>query len=292
MAQKGFLYLEVGQQNTLFHSYTNATGATVDSKWADAKAGSFTDDDSVVHLTRGGNFWDDCYIVNDVVEGPAIIGTDPDDTFGSLTADDYAELELGSMSTQARNAVNITGGSITGITDLTVADGGTGASTFTDAGVLIGNGTGAIQVTSAGTAGQVLTSNGAGVDPTFQAAAGGGDILKFSATGIDGTVAGSGTIFTPSSNFVILDIVIVDTALTSATVSPAIGIGWTGPTYSDFKTVGDERDLAYAKYYNTASGNIEALVPSGSPLKWCIASGDEGTATVLTISIHVIGFYL
>ncbi|MDO8503789.1 MAG: helix-turn-helix domain-containing protein [bacterium] len=63
--------------------------------------------------------------------------------------------------------------SLTLTTDLAVADGGTGASTFTDAGVLLGNTTGAIQVTSAGTSGQVLTSNGAGVDPTFQAAAGG-----------------------------------------------------------------------------------------------------------------------
>lgn len=52
---------------------------------------------------------------------------------------------------------------------LTVPMGGTGVATLGDAGVLIGNGTGAVQVTSAGTAGQVLTSNGAGVDPTFQA---------------------------------------------------------------------------------------------------------------------------
>ena len=77
----------------------------------------------------------------------------------------------GTMAIQAASAVAITGGTITGITDLVVADGGTGASTFTDGGVLIGNGTGAVQVTSAGTSGQVLTSNGAGVDPTFQAAA-------------------------------------------------------------------------------------------------------------------------
>lgn len=62
---------------------------------------------------------------------------------------------------------------LTNATGLPVAGGGTGATTFTDAGVLIGNTTGAIQATSAGTAGQVLTSNGAGVDPTFQAAAGG-----------------------------------------------------------------------------------------------------------------------
>lgn len=37
-------------------------------------------------------------------------------------------LGLGSMSIQASNSVTITGGSITGITDLTVSDGGTGAS--------------------------------------------------------------------------------------------------------------------------------------------------------------------
>ena len=54
---------------------------------------------------------------------------------------------------------------------LTVDRGGIGVATLGDAGVLIGNGTGAVQVTGAGTSGQVLTSNGAGVDPTFQAAA-------------------------------------------------------------------------------------------------------------------------
>jgi len=38
-------------------------------------------------------------------------------------------LGLGSIATQAYDSVSITGGSITGITDITVADGGTGAST-------------------------------------------------------------------------------------------------------------------------------------------------------------------
>jgi hypothetical protein len=38
-------------------------------------------------------------------------------------------LELGSMATQAAGAVTITGGTIAGITDLAIADGGTGAST-------------------------------------------------------------------------------------------------------------------------------------------------------------------
>lgn len=42
-------------------------------------------------------------------------------------------LGLGTISTQASNSVTITGGSITGITDLAVADGGTGASTAANA---------------------------------------------------------------------------------------------------------------------------------------------------------------
>ena len=44
-------------------------------------------------------------------------------------------LTVGGLTTAA---ATITGGSVTGITDITVADGGTGASTFTDGGVLLG----------------------------------------------------------------------------------------------------------------------------------------------------------
>lgn len=51
---------------------------------------------------------------------------------------------------------------------LTVPRGGTGVLTFTDNGVLVGNGTGDINATSVGNSGEVLTSNGAGMDPTFQ----------------------------------------------------------------------------------------------------------------------------
>jgi hypothetical protein len=69
-------------------------------------------------------------------------------------------LGLGSIATQAANNVTISGGSITGITDLAVADGGTGASSFTANNVLLGNGTSAFQVVAPGTTGNVLTSNG------------------------------------------------------------------------------------------------------------------------------------
>lgn len=53
------------------------------------------------------------------------------------------------------------------IAGLPVGRGGTGATTLTANAVLLGNGTSAVQVVAVGTAGQVLTSNGASA-PTMQ----------------------------------------------------------------------------------------------------------------------------
>jgi hypothetical protein len=53
---------------------------------------------------------------------------------GAVTASNArTNLGLGTISTQQSDLVDITGGSITGITDLAIADGGTGASTAFDA---------------------------------------------------------------------------------------------------------------------------------------------------------------
>jgi hypothetical protein len=69
---------------------------------------------------------------------------------------------LGTMSTQNANNVAITGGSITGITDLTVADGGTGTSSITANSVILGNGASPLSgnLVAPGASGNVLTSNG------------------------------------------------------------------------------------------------------------------------------------
>ena len=53
----------------------------------------------------------------------------------------------------------ISGGTITGITDLAIADGGTGRGTFTSNGILYGNGTTGLLATAAGTDGYFLYSN-------------------------------------------------------------------------------------------------------------------------------------
>ena len=79
---------------------------------------------------------------------------------------------LGTMSTQNANNVSITGGTITNITDLTVADGGTGRSTLTANAVLVGNGTSGINSVSPSTSGNLLVSNGTSWTSTTLASSG------------------------------------------------------------------------------------------------------------------------
>src|ERR1017187_4726885 len=61
-------------------------------------------------------------------------------------------------------------------------------SGLTDHGIVIAQGSGAFVASTPGTAGQVLTSNGASADPTFQAAAAGGIVTI---DGDTGSITGS-----------------------------------------------------------------------------------------------------
>jgi hypothetical protein len=107
---------------------------------------------------------------------------------------------LGTISSQNADNVTITGGVITGITDLAVADGGTGVSTLAANAVILGNGASAVQTVAPGTSGNVLVSNGASW--TSQTVAASGIKLGLGITGevwnnVTGSRAG-GTTYTNS----------------------------------------------------------------------------------------------
>ncbi|MGB8467667.1 MAG: tail fiber domain-containing protein [Candidatus Babeliales bacterium] len=138
-------------------------------------------------------------------------GTSAAPSFGTVP---NAALTNSSITLTNGTGISITGGSPLSLggsatialsTPVTVANGGTGAGTFTVNGVLLGNGTSAITATAVGTAGQLLTSNGTGNAPTFQAAPASsitittdsgsvsGNSLTLTAPLGSGNVAGSGS---------------------------------------------------------------------------------------------------
>lgn len=92
-------------------------------------------------------------------------------TGSRLNLSGSAQVFISAPAEAVQSGVDITGGLIRGIADLAVADGGTGVSSFTPYGIVLGGttDTGALQnVSGLGTSGQVLTSTGAGAAPTWQ----------------------------------------------------------------------------------------------------------------------------
>lgn len=142
-------------------------------------------------------------------------------------------LGLGTIATQNANNVSITGGSITGITDLAVADGGTGASDAATARTNLGVGTIATQ-----NANNVSITGGSITGITDLAVADGGTGASDAATAR--TNLGIGTIATQNANNVsitggsitgITDLAVADGgtgASDAATARTNLGIGTMG----------------------------------------------------------------
>ena len=105
-----------------------------------------------------------------LANGAMIVGDGTTDPVAESGATLRTSIGVGTIATQDSDAVNISGGAITGITDLAVADGGTGASSFTDGGVLLGSGTGAVTAMAVLSNGEMIVGDGSG-DPVAESGA-------------------------------------------------------------------------------------------------------------------------
>ncbi len=190
-------------------------------------------------------------------------------TSANTAANARTALGFGSIATQNSNAVSITGGSITGITDLVVADGGTGVSSITAYAVVTGGttSTGPVQtVASVGSAGQVLTSNGAAALPSFQTLSATGRLLRAPQTLTTGT-----SYTTPAGCSAIL-VQLVGGGGGSGKGTGTGGGGGTGGYAEKYFTVSPSTAYSYA----IGAGGSSAAVTS--------QNGSAGGSTTITVS--------
>lgn len=239
----------------------------------------------------GGNVWicdtDKIDVANDVTgilpilnggtnsstagDARSALGVDAAGTDNSTNVTLAGALDYVTIIGQAitRNAVDLTTDT-TG--DLAVADGGTGESSFTDHGVMLGSGGGALSVTGTGVSGEVLTSNGSGDDPTFQSVSG----LPFVSKNADEIVNNSDTLqndndltfsVAANKNYAIWGVLIINS-----------------PSNADIKFQWGVPAAATAdSLFSSAAGTVESVFESGST-NWG-TTGNNQTLKIMGVAI-------
>lgn len=125
--------------------------------------------------------------------------------------------------------MTITGGAISGITDLAVADGGTGASSLTDGGILLGSGTGAVTAMSVLGDGVIVIGDNSTDPTTITAFTANDGVLKHEVGGIEAdisAIAKGGIVTGTGSGTMGIKAVGTNDHLLTADSSAAGGVKW------------------------------------------------------------------
>lgn len=195
---------------------------------------------------------------------------------------------LGTMSTQAANNVAITGGSITGITDLAVADGGTGASNAAGARA-------SLLPSYAANAGKVLAVNGGATD-TEWIAVGVGSVTSVAVSG-DSNISVSGSPITTSGT---ISLALADTAVTPGSYGSASSVGTFTVDAKGRVTAAGNTTIAIANTAVSGLGtmstqNANSVAITGGSITGitdlAVADGGTGASTASDARINLLPSY-
>ena len=154
---------------------------------------------------------------------------------------------------------------------------------------LIGGANKAIVSSAIGTVGQIWTSNGAGVAPTFQTPA----IFTYISATINFKTVGNTTVFTTQAGlkFVVIQLSLICDAASAANADAGINLGTNAASFDNWAS-GLTSGISVANTYTsfTAGSSAVAIFAASTAVVLRVASADTGTS--ITGRAVITGFYI